>query len=29
MFNESYDMDKVKQTMDPALYEKVLHQNIK
>ncbi len=29
MFNESYDMAKVKQTMNPALYEKVLHQNIK
>lgn len=29
MFNESYDMAKVKQTMDPALYPKVLNQNIK
>ncbi len=29
IFNETYDMAKVKQTMDPALYEKVLHQNIK
>ena len=29
IFNETYDMDKVKQTMDPALYAKVLHQDIK
>lgn len=29
MFNESYDIKKVKQTMDPDLYEKVLHKDIK
>ncbi|MBU0627150.1 hypothetical protein KKG31_02855 [Patescibacteria group bacterium] len=29
MFNETYDMKKVKQTMEPDLYEKLLHQYIK
>ena len=29
IFNQTYDMDKVKQTMHPDLYAKVLHQNIK
>ncbi len=29
MFNETYDMTKVQQTMQPELYQKVLHQYIK
>ena len=29
MFNKTYDMAKVQQTMQPDLYEKVLNQNIK
>ncbi len=29
MLNKTYDMAKVKQTMQPDLYEKVLNQNIK
>jgi len=29
MLNKTYDMAKVKQTMQPDLYEKVLHQDIK
>ncbi len=29
MFNETYEMRKVEQTMQPNLYNKVLHQNIK
>lgn len=29
MFNETYDIKKVEQTMQPDLYKKVLHQNIK
>jgi len=29
MFNETYDMSKVKQTMHPDLYDKLLHKYIK
>lgn len=29
MFNKTYEMQKVEQTMQPDLYKKVLHQNIK
>ena len=29
MFNKTYDINKVKQTMQPDLYEKLLNQNIR